>query len=120
MFLSFPYQFDEEFKTKVGQSPRNIRELIEQVIFVAPQERLNRPDFGVGILQYIFAPNSEYAAETLEGDIESALTLWLSEILVVEDVTVRAEESTLFVRVSYRLSGQSEVEVEEFTREGMS
>ena len=42
-----------------------MRDMIEQVLFTAPGERVNRPDFGCGLLQMVFGPNS---SELADGD----------------------------------------------------
>ena len=36
----------------------HIRDLIEQVLFTSPGERVMRPDFGAGLLALVFEPNS--------------------------------------------------------------
>ena len=61
----FPYQFDARGRTAEADDERHIRDLIEQLLFTAPGERVNRPTFGSGLLQLVFAPNSpELAAAT--------------------------------------------------------
>jgi hypothetical protein len=45
-----------------GKDDEHIRDLIEQVLFTSPGERVNRPDFGSGLRQLVFAPNSDERA----------------------------------------------------------
>ena len=49
MNLRFPYQFDGRGRTAEADEAAYIRDLIEQVLFTAPGERVNRPDFGCGL-----------------------------------------------------------------------
>ena len=55
--VNFPYQFDGRGRTKDALA-EYVRQLVEQVLFTSPGERVNLPDFGSGLLQLPFAPNS--------------------------------------------------------------
>ena len=51
MNVLFPYSFDQRGRTADADQVqslqnRHIQDLIEQVLFTAPGERVNRPDFG--------------------------------------------------------------------------
>ena len=49
------------------RTPRHdehVRDLIEQLLFTSPGERVMRPDFGCGLLDLVFAPNSPELAST--------------------------------------------------------
>ena len=54
MNLDFPYHFDSHGRTAAIDYDAHIRDLIEQVLFTAPGERVNRPDFGSGLLRLVF------------------------------------------------------------------
>ena len=56
--LRYPYQFDARGHTATADEDAWIRGLIEQVLFTAPGERVMRPDFGCGLAQLVFAPNT--------------------------------------------------------------
>lgn len=86
----------------------HVRDLVEQVIFTAPGERVNRPDFGAGLLQLVFAPNSEALAATTRLTAEAALRQWLSGLIEVADVDVEHDEATLRVAVRYVLLATGE------------
>lgn len=101
MHLDFPYRFDARGRTAGTDEADHIRDLIEQVLFTHPGERVMRPDFGSGLLQLVFAPNSEVLAATTQVLVQSSLQRWLSEWIVVEAVQVEAVESTLRVAVQY-------------------
>ena len=101
MNIDFPYQFDHRGRTAETDYENHIRDMIEQVLFTAPGERVNRPTFGSGLLQLLFAPNSDELASTTQFLVQSALQEWLGELIQVESVRVDSEESTLRVNVEY-------------------
>jgi phage baseplate assembly protein W len=90
--------------------------MIEQVIFTAPGERVNRPTFGSGILQLVFAPASEQLVATTRLLVQSALQTWLGDIIDVADVTVEAGDGTLRVSVSYIVRTTGNADVAQFER----
>jgi phage baseplate assembly protein W len=74
-----------------------------------------RPDFGSGVAQLLFEPNSPELAGTVEMLVHGALTQWLSELITVSAVHVEAEESTLRVHVTYARRGETQPQVQTFT-----
>jgi phage baseplate assembly protein W len=101
--LSFPYRVDRTGRTAVVEPDREIRELIEQLLFVAPGERVMRPELGSGVAQLVFAPASEHVAATAQHVVQGALQTWLGDRLSIDDVEVIAEESMLTVTIRYRV-----------------
>jgi phage baseplate assembly protein W len=116
MSLRFPYQIDGRGRTAGTAPASHLRELIEQVLFTAPGERVNRPDFGSGLRQLVFAPASEALATTVQVLVQGALQHWLGDLLQVEGVEVRAEEATVHVTVRYMALKTRERQVAEFSR----
>ena len=78
-----------------------LRQLVEQVLFTSPGERVNLPDFGSGLLQLPFAPNSVELAAATQFTVQAALQKWLSGYVKVQSVIASADEATLTVTVSY-------------------
>ena len=101
MNIDFPYQFDHRGRTAETGYEDHIRDMIEQVLFTSPGERVNRPTFGSGLLQLLFAPNSDELAGTTQFLVQSALQEWLGDLIQVESVLAESEESTLRVTVEY-------------------
>ena len=99
----FPYQFDGRGRTREADEADWIRGLIEQVLFTAPGERVMRPDFGSGLRELVFAPNSPELAATTQFLVQSALQQWLADLITVEAVEVDAVESRLSVTVQYQI-----------------
>ena len=120
MEIDYPYRFDGRGRTAQTGADDHIRNLIEQVLFTSPGERVNRPTFGSGVLQLVFAPNDEALATATQVTVQGALQQWLGELILVEDVDVETEDATLRVQVRYILRRTQERQVANFTREGPS
>lgn len=75
--------------------------MIEQLLFTSPGERVNRPDFGSGLLQMVFAPNSPELAAALQFTVQAALQQWLGDLIQVQQLEVSSEDSSLRVTLNY-------------------
>ena len=87
---------------------KHVVQMIKQVLFTSPGERINRPDFGCGLRRMIFAPNSDVTASLLQTTVYQALETWLSSVLTVERVRVEANEETLEVEIAYILKARQQ------------
>ena len=92
---AYPYGFDSTGQTAQTDLATHISDMIEQILFTSPGERVNRPTFGSGTAQLVFAPNSDVLAAAQQQIIQSSLQMWLSDLIRVQSVTVTAEDSTL-------------------------
>lgn len=117
MNLIYPYQFDPLRHTGESSDGRHIRDLIEQVLFTAPGERVMRPDFGSGLMQLVFARNSPELASATQMLVQSALQQWLDELIAVQGVRVEADDAVLSVTVQYVVRRTDEVQVQTFQRD---
>jgi len=115
--LLFPYQITRDGRTATADRAMHVRNMIEQVLFTIPGERVNRPTFGSGLQQLVFAPSSDELAAGVEFLIQSALLQWLGDIIRVESVDVEARDSSLLITVSYVILANQEPRVDLFTRE---
>ena len=118
MNLDFPLHFDGRGRTAETDYESHIRHLIEQVLFTAPGERVNRPDFGSGLQQLVFAPNSDELAAATQFLVQGALQQWLGDLIVVDDVSAESEDSRLEVTVVYTVRRTQEQRQAQFTRGG--
>ena len=102
---------------RAAETDRNdhLRDLIRQVLFTSPGERVNRPDFGCGINQLVFAPNSDQLAAATQFLVLGALTRWLEDLIVVHAVEVDALENALTVTVSFSDRRTGEQRLSTFT-----
>jgi phage baseplate assembly protein W len=101
-FLDFPFAIDERGRSALTDADEHVRDLIRQVIFTNPGERVNRPEFGSGVEQLTFAPASDALAAATEQLIHGSLLRWLDAVILVERVSVNAIDERLEVRVVYR------------------
>jgi phage baseplate assembly protein W len=99
--VDFPYHFDDCGRTADTGNDDHIRDMIEELLFTAPGERVNRPTFGCGVLQLVFAPNSDELAAASQLLIQSSLQQWLGDLIAVESVTVENDDATLRISVQY-------------------
>ncbi len=113
---AFPFHFDPHGRTATSDDAAWVRGLIEQVLFTTPGERLNRPTFGCGLLQAVFAPNSDALAAATDLSVQSALQQWLGDLILVEAVSVRHVDATLEVTVQYAHRRNQERQVAQFSR----
>lgn len=114
--VDFPLHFDNFGHTATTGRDDHIRDMIEQFLFTNHGERVNRPDFGSGLLQMIFAPNSAELAATLQFTIQAGLQRWLGDVLEVQDLEVVSEDSSLRVLIQYRVHPSGEIRTDEFVR----
>lgn len=117
MDLDFPYHLDSRGRTAGTDRDDHVRDMIEQLLFTSPGERVNQPDFGSGLLQMVFAPNSPELATTVQFTLQAALQKWLGDLIAVRSLTVTAVDSTLTVDLSYVLRATSQIQNATFTRD---
>jgi Bacteriophage baseplate protein W len=115
--VDFPYRVDARGRTGSTSEEEHIRDLVEQVLFTAPGERVNRPTFGSGLLQLVFAPNSDALAAATQLTVQAALQEWLGDLIEVQDVTIEAVDSSLSTTVVYAIRRTQEQQSATFTRQ---
>lgn len=118
MNIDFPFQFSNLGRTAATGDDDHIRDMIEQLLFTNPGERVNRPEFGSGLMQLIFAPNSPELAATLQFTMQAALQTWLGDLIEVLNLEVTSEDSRLQIIVSYLVRRTGEQRVGQFERAG--
>jgi phage baseplate assembly protein W len=101
LWIDIPLGFDARGRTAGTSYPNHVLDMIEQVLFTTPGERVNRPDFGCGLLTLVFEPNSYELAATLQLSASGALQLWLGDVITVESLEATAEDNVLRVVVRY-------------------
>lgn len=116
--LHYPYQFDGCGRTKQADEEQFIRGLIEQLLFTSPGERLMRPDFGSGVMQLVFSPNSVELNATTQFMVQAALQQFLGNLIVVEGVETESVEVTVKITVRYTIRRTGAGQLAEFIREG--
>ena len=116
--LDHPYHFDGRGRTALTGEADHVRDLIEQVLFTSPGERVMRPDFGAGLLALVFEPNSSTLAATLQFLVQSALQQHLSHLIAVNAVAVENIDAALQVTVQYAVLADGSTEQASFALPG--
>ncbi len=118
MNIKFPFQFDNRGRTALTDDDDHIRDMIEQVLFTSPGERVNRPTFGSGLMQLVFEPNSDELVTTTQYLVQGALQQWLGDLIEVNEVLVESDDSKLSVIVQYIIRRTQQQMLAQFQREG--
>jgi hypothetical protein len=116
--LAFPYNIDTTGHTAQTDLLSHIRDMIYQILFTSPGERVNRPTFGTGTAQLVFAPNSDVVAAAQQNIIQAALQQWLSDLIRVQSVTVTANDAILQITVVYTVIQTQQQQTQQFVYGG--
>ncbi|MEO8809408.1 MAG: GPW/gp25 family protein [Rhodanobacter sp.] len=114
--IDYPFHFDPRGRTAATDDDDHVRDMIEQLLFTNPGERVNRPDFGSGLLQMVFAPNSPELAAALQFTLQAALQRWLGDVISVGALAVASQGATLTVNLSYTVLATGDTRSDSFTR----
>jgi phage baseplate assembly protein W len=115
--IDFPFAFDATGRTQAPASyDKHVQDMLELILFTAPGERVNRPDFGTGLLQLVFAPNSVELAATVQYTAHAAVQRWLADVVELVDLKVEADDAALRVSVVYIVKRTGQQSAATFTR----
>jgi phage baseplate assembly protein W len=117
MQIDYPFHFDDRKRTALTTENDHIRDMIEEILFTSPGERVNRPDFGCGLMQLVFAPGSDELAGATKFLVHGALQKWLGDRIRVESVVVENQEATLNVTIQYVVLKAQTRQIAQFSRE---
>ena len=106
--IAFPLAIDARGRTAEAAWDAHVLQMIEQLLFTSPGERVNRPDFGSGLLQLVFAPASPELASALQFGMQASLQQWLGDVVDVRELEVTVEDATLRVDLRYLLRATGE------------
>jgi len=119
LFFDFPFHIDGRGRSAETDEDDHIRDMIMQVLFTDPGERVNRPDFGCGLKQLVFKPNSDALATATQFLVQGSLQRWLEAVIQVESVEVEAVDSELRVSLVYSKRSGGGLRREVFTPAGV-
>jgi phage baseplate assembly protein W len=114
--LDYPFHSDSQGRTALTSAADHVRDMLEQLLLTAPGERVNRPDFGSGLLQLVFAPTSSELAAALQFSVQAALQRWLGDVVEVERLEVSSVDSTLRLELTYLIRRTGERRSDTFVR----
>jgi uncharacterized protein len=99
--IAFPFRIDRRGRTAGATHDDHVRDLIEQLLFTSPGERVMRPDFGCGLLDLVFAPTSPELVAALELSVHAAVQRWLGDLIDVESLDMSVADATVRVHLRY-------------------
>ncbi len=103
MQIDFPFHIDGRGRVAETSYELHIRQMIEQVLFTAPGERVNRPTFGAGLIRLIFAPASDELLAATRFLVQGQLQQWLGQLIQVDGVDLNFTQSDLTIDVTYQI-----------------
>ena len=105
----FPLRPDGRGRMAFAADEEKIEESIWLILSTARGERVMMPEFGCGLQELVFEPNSDLVRGAIAIEVQESLTQWEPRIDVV-DVTVDAPEPNLMlIRVDYRVRSANTV-----------
>lgn len=113
---AFPLGIDARGRTALAAGDRHVRDMVEAVLFTSPGERVNLPDFGCGLAQFLFAPVDQAIVGTAEIQVRSGLQRWLGDVIDLGGVDVELVESTIRVTVEYLVRANGALTTATFER----
>ncbi|SAL80246.1 Gene 25-like lysozyme [Caballeronia peredens] len=119
-WLDYPFHVDPTGRTALTGEDDHIRDMIEQILFTSPGERVMRPDFGCGLKQLVFMPASDALAASTQQLVQGSLMRWLDGIVAVERVTAEVGEASIEVTVVWRKLDTGERQESRFVRDGLT
>jgi len=101
--VAFPFGVTPHGRVAGATWEAHVEQMIEQVLFTNPGERVNLPDFGCGVMRLVFADESDALVTATQFLVQGSLQRWLGELIVVSAVRVQAVDTTFSVAVVYTL-----------------
>jgi Bacteriophage baseplate protein W len=114
--LDYPFRLELRGRTALTGLDDHVHDMLEQLLFTSPGERVNRPDFGSGVLQLVFAPNSPEVAAALQFTVQAALQRWLGDVVDVDLLEVTSLDATLRIDLRYVIRRTGEQRTGRFER----
>jgi phage baseplate assembly protein W len=114
MNIDHPFHFDPIGAVATTTEPDHLRDLLEQLLLTSPGERVNRPDFGCGLLRQVFEPNNAELAAAVQYTVMASIQRWLGDLIEPRAVEVQLEDSTLAITVRFAVRRTGEIRDESF------
>lgn len=117
--LAFPFHVGDRGRTADPTELDHVRDLVEQLVFTAPGERVMRPTLGSGLMRLVHEPARGELAAATQMLVQGALQQWLADVVEVQAVDVVSEESLVLVTVRYRIRRSGELRTDVFHQEAV-
>lgn len=96
---------DEQGRLPYAQDEKSIREVMLNILLTRPGERLMRPGFGAGLLDFVHQPNNETTRHLMADVIRKSIDQWEPRV-EVEGVDVLPDPDNLAlvdINIRYRM-----------------
>ncbi len=103
MHKSFPFCINNYGHIHEADEHQHVREMMEQILFTLPGERVNRPEFGCGLQLMVFGETVPEVLFVKQANVHSELQKYLSHLVHIDEVKVSTEGSQVNVLVRYAL-----------------
>lgn len=103
--LKFPIRVNARGGLNWSAGADNIREAIWVILSTPRRSRIMEPEFGCGIHDYLFAPNSAATRASIEGAVRDALVRWEArvDVLRVKALNAPDDPSVLMIDIETRV-----------------
>lgn len=115
MNIDYPFHLAPDGRTAETGDADHIRDMIEQLLFTNRGERVNRPDFGSGLLQLVFAPNSPELAAALQFSLQADLQRFLGDVIELRALEITREDAAMIIDIQYLVRLTNEQQTATFT-----
>ena len=116
MHIAYPFNITNGGLAATADDEQHIKQLIEQLLFTMPGERVNRPDFGTALARLVFSPDSEELATATQFLVQGAIQQWLGNLIQIQAVQVVNDDAVLSVTISYVVRRTQQQQVAQFVR----
>ena len=113
--IAFPVQVGKNGRIATADYPSHVRDMVEQLLFTVPGERVEQPDLGCGLADLVFTPNSPELASAVQAATLGALQRWLGDVITVSALSVTAADATLAVTLTYQIAATGQQVTETIT-----
>jgi Bacteriophage baseplate protein W len=105
--IALPFRISARGRTAGAAYEEHVRDLVEQLLFTSPGERVMRPDFGCGLLDLVFAPTGPELVAALELSVRASLQRRLGDLIEVRalDMAVAGGAVRVVLRYAVRRTG---------------
>lgn len=104
--MSFPLGgVDAQGRLLYADDDQSVREVIRNILLTNPGERLMRPVFGAGLLEFINQPNNETTRTLLANIVRKSIEQWETRVKV-DEVNVLPDPQSLTqvqIMIRYRM-----------------
>ncbi len=99
--IAFPFNVDRLGRAATATYTDHIRQMIRQVMFTSPGERVNRPDFGCNLRALVFESRRTELGIAAETVVQGALQRWLGDVIQVQSVEITIQDNAVSVDLHY-------------------